>query len=93
MEIIALKQRHCEAFTAAIRKQKPEDVGSILELPTAEYNGVGLRAAFAAGWFAGDDLPDNPDEWIGDLTYNEADKWAGKVWDAWKAATVIDPNS
>lgn len=94
MELQPLKQRHLEAYTRALRGMKPEGIDSVLRLPQVEVNGLAVRAALEAGWFVGDDIPDNPLEWVGDQSFATIEKHASAVWEAWAEATNInDPNS
>lgn len=93
MQVTDLRTKHLAAFTAALRKHKPEDLDNVFAAPPAERYEAGLKAAFDAGWFVGDDLPESPHEWVDNLTYQEADHWSGMVWEAWRAAVELDPNS
>ena len=89
MKIISdLKQRHLVAWTKEIRKQKPDDVENITQLPEIEFDDIGVKAAIVAGWFDGVNDPDVVDEMKG----GEVSKLSAEVWKAFREARQIDPN-
>lgn len=92
MKIRELKQRHLEAWTAALRAERPADIDKLSDLPLVEYYGVAVRAAVKADWYVGDDAPENPAEFVGDLTYQETRRLGREAWQAFDEATKIDPN-
>ena len=87
-----LKQRELQAWTAAIRDEKPEDVTAVGSLPLPEFYGVTVRAAIRAGWFDGVDSKDAASV-EGDLTYRECKKHADAIWKLYNSLTADDPNS
>jgi hypothetical protein len=82
IEIISdLRQRHLEAFEDALGEG---GIANLAKVRGATGNGMICRAALDAGWIKDVD--------VGELHGGDAQKLATAVFDAYRAATAIDPN-
>ena len=89
MEMITdLRQKHLAGWTKALRELKPDDMKAITELPEVEFDGVTVKAAIMAGWFADIEKP----EAVDDMKASAISKLSGEIWKAFNEARKPDPN-